>query len=203
MKLRRNTIITTALVAGIGIGVILIGTASHAGPSAETKVSGSPASIAEVKAAVEKAVRVDQRLGLRAEVLPATPGTPTEADLQQQLTRDTAAIHDIFADGPAAQKEVDTARSAIGAQRTGDFRLEGAGIKDLAFQNIAIDPDALTATVQATVETWSRMSNKNPDGTWHRAEPHNIIELDMKLSKNDGRWLVEAYSWTFAPGSAP
>jgi hypothetical protein len=79
--------------------------------------------------------------------------------------------------------------------------------------------DGETATVQADVETWSRMKvnvaaaparadGVSPPatqaGTWQTFEPHNLLDVQMTFQRNDKhQWIVQTYTWQFAPGGGP
>jgi hypothetical protein len=171
--------------------------------SPATRNAGAAAQDSDIRGAVEQALRTHQTLAVPHRAQPGAGVNPTEADFRRQKEEGTAAVHAIFGDTPAA-KEIAALDKAIAMQRSGQFRVLAGGIKNLSFASIDVNPDGTTATVHATVETWSKISLKNPDGSWHDADPHNTLQITVTLTRSDlTKWVVRAFDWAFAPGAGP
>lgn len=153
----------------------------------------------QVKATVELALRTHQTLS----VPPVPAGaTPTAADLQAQHDNGVAAINAIFGTSVAVQ-ETKALDKAIALERTGHFKVLGGGVENIKFNSIVVNAD--NATVTLSVDTWSKISLRNPDGTWHPTTPRNTLNVTMTLSRDfqTGRWTVETFDWSFTPETRP
>lgn len=203
---RKILLIGLVPLAALGVAFAVSGASHKTGGSPDTQVvalGGSGGLVTaqdEVRAAVTNALRKHQ-------TLPVTPvqqpgKLPMAADFDRQVANGTAAVHAIFADAPA-KKEIDGLNKAVAMQRSGHFRVLDGGIDNLNFKSVDLDSTAAKATVHATVDTWSHVSMKNPDGAWHDAQPRNTLVVTMTLSKNSTGWIVQTFEWTFAPGSEP
>jgi hypothetical protein len=194
------------LVAGVTLG-ITIGAASWAHarnfvvPAQSSAATGN-ASDAQVRTAVETALRTHQTLPVPSNgIAAATAAGPSETDLQKEVVSAQAAAANAFGSN-LSKKELRALDASIAMQRGGNFRALAAGIKNLNIRSISYDAAGTTAVVTGTVETWSRVELKNPDGTWRLAEPHNSINFTMTIA-DENHWVAETFDWSFVPGSAP
>jgi hypothetical protein len=154
-----------------------------------------------VRASVERALQTHQ--GLEAGPLGASITTdPTAAQLDDQLRSSTAAIAVAFM-GDQATHEAAALTNAMSIETSGHFRALGAGIANLNFTQVSITGKIALAKV--SVDTWSKMAIKNPDGTWVTAEPHNTLLVTMTLTVDPatGGWKVNGFSLDFSAATAP
>lgn len=155
---------------------------------------------AQVRAAVAKALRVHQ-------ALPVPPGAanhpdPTAAELDAEGTNGKAAIADAFA-GAQSDREQAGLTHALALEKTGHFRALGGGTENLIFKSVAVADTSATAT--GTVDTWSKMQFKNPNGAWLAPNtPRNTLVFTITLQRGStGRWKVTDFTWDFTPATSP
>lgn len=163
--------------------------------------TGSVAVADQVRSAVTRALRVHQTIAIPPGA--AAGRSPNAAQLDQTMADGAAAVQSIFG-ANVAKKELDALGRSVEMQRTGHFRVLGGGIDRLNFTSVSLDSTATMANVDASVDTWSTMSRMNPDGTWHTVQPKNTLLVKMTLSRDSsGAWIVQQFTWKFAPGSEP
>jgi hypothetical protein len=139
---------------------------------------------------------------------PPQPGLSLDAPIagsvfDQQASNGKSQIQDIFS-GDASKKESAGLDSAVATERKSSdhFRVVDAGVGRAQFDNV--DTTVTPAVADGTVETWSKMQFKNPDGTWVYPEPHNTIHFHMTATKDGtGKWTVQTFDWDFPTGDGP
>jgi hypothetical protein len=204
MLKHRIVLAATLALAASAASIALLGSS---GSSRQAQDFALPAVAAEsqsadsqVKAAVELALRTHQTMVVPTGIAP--DAMPSDADLQALRSRGNAAINTIFA--PAVAKgESKALDNAIAMEKSDHFKVLSAGIANVKYTNV--DIDATTATVNLTVDTWSSISLRDPDGVWHPARPQNTLVVTMTLSQDFGsqRWTVQKFTWTFTPETRP
>jgi hypothetical protein len=166
---------------------------------AAAAVSGADA--AGVEAAVQKALRVDQELQRTPAVQPGF--APDSAAFDRQMGDGSGAVQDAFT-ADAARKENASLNQAVKTEKAAQdhFRVIDSGVGQAKFDTV--DSSTTPAVAEGTVETWSKMQFKNPDGTWINAEPRHTIHFRMTLVKDGaGKWLVQSFDWDFPTGNGP
>jgi hypothetical protein len=156
---------------------------------------------AGVEAAVQKALRVHQELQRSPAVQPGF--APYFAAFDRKVSDGNVAIQDAFT-ADAARKEGTGLNQAVKTEKAAQdhFRAVDSGVGQAKFD--IIDSSTIPAVAEGTVETWSKMQFKNPDGSWFNSEPHNTIHFRMTLVKDSaGKWLVQSFDWDFPAGSGP
>jgi hypothetical protein len=154
---------------------------------------------ARVRSAVEQALRVDQQL--ESWTRHPNNGAPNSYEINQKQRDDTAAINSIFA-GKAVAKEKWVLQNSIDQAANPDHRSGAAGVRNIRY--FAVTLVGTSATARATADSWAEFSEKDGKGAWHAYTPNNTELVTVTLSKEpDGRWKVQTFDWTFAPGTGP
>ena len=201
---RSKTLLAVLATAGVSLGAVfgIEQTAHPAGPPLVDVAAAGTTAEPALQLAIQNALEIDQKLQLP--VVPVAPNAatsvvPDAATVDRQMASGSVAIKSKFA-GAAADREISALQGVIKEERSaGDhFRVLDAGVGKPIFSKVS------TATAEGTVETWTKMQFKNPDGTWITSEPHNVIHFIMTLAKDaSGQWTVQSFDWDFPPGSGP
>ena len=107
--------------------------------------------------------------------------------------------------GTALARNTTTMNQWLDAQEDGtddpDFRPLGGGVSDVRLTTMNVDDTQ--ASVTAEVDEWAAMAQIGEDGGAEISRPTSTVLVKAHLVQKDGSWLVDDYTWEFAPGSGP
>jgi ketopantoate reductase len=221
VEMRSNALrasrLAAPLAAACGILAVVgvsISTPPHLGGD---KVQARGADSTTVEAAVIDALVVHQQAYASASQAkahapalrePATAlrmqnGAPPATTLSSPASRATkvAQMGARFA-GAAATNEMRVVDAVEQANQDPAFKSLDGGVSQVAIRSLKIEGQH--ARVEALAAMWASMAQKQPDGSWVVATPQNklVVSLGLDLTAN-GKWMVSAFTWKFAPGSEP
>ena len=78
---------------------------------------------------------------------------------------------------------------------------QGGGIRRVVVRRISVR--GMQAAALARIEAWDRVGQEQADGRVLWAQPVNVIDYQFTVQHLAVGWRITAYSWEFAPGSAP
>ena len=132
-----------------------------------------------------------------------TPGVPiSAADLQAAQTQAGTVLGQVYqADSPLLPSWLNLVRRGLQSQSSGQSRVVGGGIRDVAFQSISIT--GATAIAHLTFTNYAEFALRNPDGTVDHVSPSNKMIETVALANTALGWRVTDDKFSFAPGSEP
>ena len=200
-------------VAVGGVAVVLLGAAGAAardnGPDTGELVSTA---LGNAMASAQNAFTVPESRSLgrtatagRLSVAPASIKTlPTKANLEKQRAAGKSDLAK-YMTGTALAKNVGTMNDWIDAQANGtddpNFRPLGGGVSDVRLTTMKVNGSE--ADVTAEVDEWASMAQIGKDGSAEISRPTSTVIVTAHLTETGGHWLVDQYTWKFAPGSGP
>ncbi len=190
-------IMSRTILAAIAIsGIVGVGIATT------TTIHSSASSVDEQT--IEQIVTQAERAKLTLAVAEApVPGQALDAiGLQVAQTHAAGVLKSLYASvSPLLATRLQQAQHGFDLQRYGYVRALDGGIRDVAFDSVAIT--GTVATAHLTFTGYSHIAVKQPDGQVVNSVPTNKFISDVTLLKTDQGWRISDEVARFAPGSEP
>lgn len=207
---KRSAWVVGAVVLVAAAGTTTAAVARNSGPSTEELLSatlGKAMASAHTSFAVPQAAEYGRKNA--AQHIATTPAflksQAPVADLEDQRVAGTKDLAQSMT-GSALEKNVAVMNRWLDSQEPGkggdpNFRPLGGGVTDVRLTHV--DVSGGEATVEAEVDEWAAMADLGADGSVDISKPSGTTIVDAHFVFQGGRWLVDDYSWKFAPGSEP
>lgn len=177
---------------------------AQAGALESPSVPGVTATAAaDSTATVESVFRSALNLHWQAPVpAVANPGDfPQPTDVQKHVADVTNQVHQLYEPGAAADRELWSLNNATRAEADSNFRVLSGGVSRLVISSVHMN--GAQANVVGTVDVWSEMNQRMPDGTWIHSKPTQTMDITMKLTNDAGQWKVVTWTGIVTPDTAP
>ena len=182
-------------------GVVLV--QSQSTPQDIPSTAAVTATAGDPTVEVERVFRAAMNLHWQAPV-PAVANAgdfPQPTDVQKHVADVTNQVHQLYAPGAAADRELWSLNNATTAEADANFRVLSGGVSRLVISNAQIN--GTQATVAGTVDVWSEMNERMPSGTWVHSKPTQTLDVTMELTNDAGQWKVVSWKGIVTPDTAP
>jgi hypothetical protein len=125
-----------------------------------------------------------------------------DAHIQSDLAQATSVLSSLYSpSSPRYATRIQQIQNILNGLRSGAFTVNGAGIRDVSFEAVAIA--GTVARVHLTFTAYSDSTVHMSNGQVMRNTPSNKMIGDLSLVKTDQGWRITDDVNRFAPGYEP